>query len=62
MEEFFRFIQQSERGRDRLVQEARAIDDSVFHQLAPIGERSNKASRGHLVSGLNALRDDGAFS
>jgi hypothetical protein len=62
MEEFFRFIQQSGRGRDRLVQEARAIDDSVFPQPAPIGEQSNKAPIGHTASGVNAFRDDGIFS
>jgi hypothetical protein len=62
MEEFFRFIQQSERGRDRLIQEARAIDDSVFPPSAPISEQSNKAPTGHTVCGVNAFRGDRIFS
>jgi hypothetical protein len=62
MEEFFRFIQQSGRGRDCLVQEARAIDDSVFPPPGPIGEQSNKAPIGHTASSVNAFRDDGIFS
>jgi hypothetical protein len=62
MEEFFRFIQQSERERNRLVQEARASYDSVFVPAAPISEQSNKAPIGHPMIGVNAFRDDGAFS
>jgi hypothetical protein len=46
MEEFFRFIQQSERERNRLVQEARASYDSVFVPAAPISEQRNKAPIG----------------
>jgi hypothetical protein len=34
MDEFFRFIQKSERERNRLSQEARAIYDSVFPRAA----------------------------
>jgi hypothetical protein len=55
MEEFFRFIQQSERERNRLVQEARASYDSVFVPAAPISEQSNKAPIGHSMIGVNAF-------
>ena len=34
MDEFFRFIQKSERERNRLIQEARAIYDSVVPPAA----------------------------
>ena len=49
MEEFFRFIQQSERERNRL--EARASYDSVFAPAAPISKQSNKAPIGHTCCG-----------
>jgi hypothetical protein len=55
MEEFFRFIQQSERERNRLVQEARASYDSVFVPAAPTSEQSNIAPIGHSMIGVNAF-------
>jgi hypothetical protein len=61
MEQFFRFIRQSERERNRIAQEAGAIYDSVF-QAAPGGDQSNKASVGHTISGVSAFRNDGVFS
>jgi hypothetical protein len=61
MEEFFRFIQQFGRERNRLIQEARAIHDSVVPP-APIREQSNKGPTGHAISGVNAFREDGVVS
>jgi hypothetical protein len=61
MDEFFRFIQKSQRERNRLIQEARAIYDSVFPPAALISERSNKAPVGHTISSVNAFRNDGVF-
>jgi hypothetical protein len=55
MDEFFRFIQQSERERNRLVQEARASYDSAFVPAAPISEQSNKVPIGHSMIGVNAF-------
>jgi hypothetical protein len=60
MDEFFRFIQKSQRERNRLIQEARAIYDSVFPPAALISERSN-APVGHTISSVNAFRNDGVF-
>ena len=62
MEEFFRFIQKSERERNRLTQEARAIYDSVFPPVALISAQSNKAPVGHAISGVDGDRNDGVFS
>jgi hypothetical protein len=61
MEEFFRFIQQSGRDQNRLIQEVRAIHNNVVPPT-PIREQSNKAPTGHTISGVNAFREDGVVS
>jgi hypothetical protein len=55
MEEFFRFIQRSERERNSLIQETRA---SVFPP-ASISEQSNTAPISHAISDVSAFREDG---
>ena len=60
MEEFFRFIQQSERERNRL--EARASYDSVFPPAASVSEQSDKPPIDRTARGTNAYGNDGVFS
>jgi hypothetical protein len=62
MDEFFRFIQKSERERIRLIREARAIYDSVFPPAAPVGEQSDRAPIGHTTGGVKLCRGDGVLS
>lgn len=62
MEEFFRFIQRSERERSAIVQEGRAPCDSVFPPAAPISNQSNKAPVGHTIGGVDTFRTDGGLS
>lgn len=50
MGQVIQFIPKSERERIRLIQEARAIYDSIFPPVDPAGEQS---------SGINARRSDG---
>jgi hypothetical protein len=45
MGEIVRFVPQSERERARLIQEARAIYDSIFPPADPIREQHDKAHR-----------------
>jgi hypothetical protein len=62
MGEVIRFISKSERERTRLIQEARAMYDSVFPPADPVSEQRDKASAIHRVSGANAQRSEGVFS
>jgi len=62
MEEFFRFIQQSERERARLSREARAIYDSVFPPSDPVREQRDKASASHMRTGADVHRSEGVPS
>ena len=62
MEEFFRFIQKSERERNRLIREVRARYDSVFSPADPVREQRDKAPATHRVSGDNAQCSEGVFS
>ncbi|UPK26381.1 hypothetical protein [Bradyrhizobium sp. 195] len=50
MGEVIQFVSKSERERVRLIQEARAIYDSIFPSADPAGERQDKAagSRGFV--------------
>ena len=61
MGEVIRFIPKSERERTRLIREARAIYDSVFHPTDPVSEQRDEAPVGHTVSGTNAHRSDGVL-
>ena len=44
MGEVIQFVSKSERERVRLIQEARAIYDSIFPSADPAGERQDKAT------------------
>ena len=62
MDEFFRFISQSERERVRLIREARAIYDSVFPAADPVSERQDGAPATLRVGGANAQCSERPFS
>jgi hypothetical protein len=62
MGKVIRFISKSERERARLIQEARAIYDSIFPPADPDSEQQDKAVASHTVSGANAYRSDEALS
>lgn len=55
MGEVIRFVPKSERERDRLIREARAIYDSIFPPAGPVSEKRNNAPVSHTVSGANTL-------
>ncbi|MDE5451711.1 hypothetical protein GWE18_02315 [Bradyrhizobium sp. CSA112] len=57
MGEVIRFVPKSERERDRLIREARAIYDSIFPPADPVSEKRN-APVSHTVSGANTYRSD----
>ena len=61
MGEVIRFVPRSERDRARLIQEARAIYDSIFPPAHPVGERWDKVTPGHTVSGANVHSGDGVL-
>ncbi|KJC56777.1 hypothetical protein UP10_33140 [Bradyrhizobium sp. LTSPM299] len=61
MGEVIRFVSKSERERVRLIQEARAIYDSIFPPADPVSEQQDKALASHAVSGSNAYRRDGGL-
>jgi hypothetical protein len=56
MGKVIRFIPRSERARARLIQEARAIYDSIFPPADPVSEQQDKVPVSHSVSGANAYR------
>ncbi len=58
MGEVVRFIPKSERERARLIQEARAIYDSIFPSSGPVSEK-DKAPAGYGIGGPSAHRGDG---
>lgn len=58
MGEVIRFVPKSERERDRLIREARAIYDSIFPPADAVGEKRHNAPVSHTVSGANAYRSD----
>ena len=58
MGEVIRFVPKSERERDRLIRDARAIYDSIFPPTDPVSERRNNASVSLTVSGANTYRGD----
>ena len=53
MGEVVRFVPKSERGRARLIREARAIYDSVFPRSDPVGEQRDQASTRHMGIGAD---------
>jgi len=62
MGEVIRFVSKSERERIRLIREARALYESIFPPVDPIGERQNGVQAGHAVGGANARGTDGVIS
>jgi hypothetical protein len=44
MGEVIRFVSRSERERERLIREARAIYDSIFPPTEPVSEQQGRAS------------------
>ena len=61
MGEVIRFIPKSERERVRLVREARAMYDSIFPPVDPVGEQQNEVPASHTVSSVKAYRSDGVL-
>ena len=51
MGEVIRFVSRSERERARLIQEARAIYDSIFPPADPASERQDKSAVGRAFGG-----------
>ena len=62
MGEVIRFISRSERERIRLIQEARAIYDSIFPSATSVTEQSERASTGHAINPVNAYHNNGGRS
>jgi len=58
MGEVIRFVSKSERERDRLIREARAIYDSIFPPADPGSEKRNHAPVIHTRSGAHTYRRD----
>jgi len=44
MGDVIRFVPKSERERERLIREARAISDSIFPPAGPVSEQRNNAT------------------
>jgi hypothetical protein len=53
MGDVIRFVSKSERERERLIREARAIYDSIFPQADPVSTQRNKALASQTVGGAN---------
>jgi hypothetical protein len=58
MGEVIRFVSKSERERDRLIREARAIYDSIFPPADPVSEKRNNAPVSHTLGGAVTYRND----
>jgi len=58
MGEVIRFIPKAERERIRLIEEARAMYDSVFPSSAPVIEQRGRIPAGSAVMGAAANRSD----
>jgi hypothetical protein len=55
MGEVIRFVPKSERERDRLIREARAIYDSIFPATDPVSEQQERVQASHAISGGGSL-------
>ena len=58
MSEVIRFVSRSERERDRLIREARAIYDSIFPPADAVRDAQDDAPQSHTVNGANNYRDN----
>ena len=61
MGEVVRFVPKAERERVRLIRGARAMYDSIFPSVDPVGEKQNKATVSQTVSGASAHRSSGGL-
>jgi hypothetical protein len=61
MSEIIRFVPRSERERARLIRVARAMYDSIFPPVDPVGEMQNKATVSQTLSGASAHRSSGGL-
>jgi hypothetical protein len=61
MGEVVRFASKSERERARLIREARAIYDSIFPPVDPVGEQRDKAPISHKANDANTHHRDGVL-
>jgi hypothetical protein len=59
MGQVIQFVSKSERERVRLIQEARAIYDSIFPPADLVNEQHSTAPSGH--TGASACRSDGGL-
>jgi len=59
MGEIIKFIPKAERERIRLIEEARAMYDSVFPTAEPVGEKRVKIPASPAVKGSAAVNGDG---
>jgi len=55
MGEVIRFVPKSERERDRLIREARAIYDSIFPAIDLVSEQQERVQASHAISGGGSL-------
>jgi hypothetical protein len=62
MGEVIRFIPKSERGRARLIREARARYDSIFPPSDTVSEQPDTAAVSHAVSGATIYRSNEILS
>ncbi|MHC2332870.1 hypothetical protein [Bradyrhizobium sp. USDA 4454] len=58
MGEIVRFVPKAERERIRLIQEARAIYDSIFPQDDQLVEHRHNVRANHVASGASAHHSD----
>jgi hypothetical protein len=58
MGEVIRFVPKSERVRERLISEARAIYDSIFPSADPVGEERSNAPSSRAANGTTGRRKD----
>jgi hypothetical protein len=61
MGQVIQFVSKSERERIRLIQEARAIYDSIFPPADPVSEKQSNAPVGQTVGGADAHRNGGVL-
>jgi len=62
MGEVVQFVPKSERERNRLIREARAIYDSIFPPAGPLREQGRNAPANHAAGSASARRSDEVLS
>jgi hypothetical protein len=61
MGEIIRFVPKSERERARLIRVARAMYDSIFPSVDPVGEKQNKVPVSQTVRDASVHRSSGGL-